>query len=403
MIPSGWTAKQSGYSSEQKAWSWFKEQYENIATHLSEFEQQARDRYDQGEFWWELRPCDYYDIFGEQKLIYPEIAMGPRFTIDTEEYYLNNKCYAIPQKDLYLLAILNSSLMFESTKLRVSVLGDADSGGRLELRTVHVKNLPILPVESSSEDAINDIPKTLLADSGAPTDYDHVKESVSTPEEHKSVLEWAASEMLQLNERFADLNISLLDHLGTYSDGPTLADVGFTQPPKGSADSVLQETTEQKPNLRVGEATIKRESATSVEVRLTARYKPDGEGAFETDQWGYTETDPLPALRITDLTETEADLIEAFVPVAVDEAGGFAGFRETATKTNSLVDRLRALTLPAVDEVEAGLESYVETMERAEELEEKIERTDELIDEIVYELYGLTDEEIEIVEAAVEE
>lgn len=121
----------------------------------------------------------------------------------------------------------------------------------------------------------------------------------------------------------------------------------------------------------------------------------------EIDQWGYTETDPLPALRITDLTETEADLIEAFVPVAVDEAGGFAGFRETATKTNSLVDRLRKLTLPAVDDVRDGLESYVETMERAEELEAKIERTDDLIDEIVYELYGLTDKEIEIVEEAV--
>ncbi len=110
-----------------------------------------------------------------------------------------------------------------------------------------------------------------------------------------------------------------------------------------------------------------------------------------------------PALRITDLSETEADLIEAFVPVAVEEAGGFAGFRETATKTNSLVDRLRALTLPRVADVEAGLASYRETTARAEELERKIERTDELIDEIVYELYGLTDEEIEIVEEAVGE
>lgn len=85
------------------------------------------------------------------------------------------------------------------------------------------------------------------------------------------------------------------------------------------------------------------------------------------------------------------------------QAGGFAGFRETATKTNSLVDRLRKLTLPAVDNVRDGLESYVETMERAEELEAKIQRTDDRIDEIVYELYGLTDEEIEVVEEAVGE
>ena len=50
-----------------------------------------------------------------------------------------------------------------------------------------------------------------------------------------------------------------------------------------------------------------------------------------------------------------------------------------------------------------GLESYIETTERAAELDEKIRRTDELIDEIVYELYGLTDEEIESVEEAVGE
>lgn len=71
------------------------------------------------------------------------------------------------------------------------------------------------------------------------------------------------------------------------------------------------------------------------------------------------------------------------------------------TKTNSLIDRLRKLTLPAVSDVEIGLESYMQTKQRAEELERKIEQTDDLVDEIVYELYGLTDEEIEIVEESV--
>ncbi len=47
------------------------------------------------------------------------------------------------------------------------------------------------------------------------------------------------------------------------------------------------------------------------------------------------------------------------------------------------------------------LERYREAVERAKELDEKIQRTDDLIDEIVYELYGLTDEEIKIVEEAV--
>nr|WP_224332578.1 restriction endonuclease [Haloprofundus halobius] len=48
-----------------------------------------------------------------------------------------------------------------------------------------------------------------------------------------------------------------------------------------------------------------------------------------------------------------------------------------------------------------GLERYLETKERADESEAKIEKTDDLIDRIVYELYGLTEEEIEIVKGAV--
>ena len=39
--------------------------------------------------------------------------------------------------------------------------------------------------------------------------------------------------------------------------------------------------------------------------------------------------------------------------------------------------------------------------EHTGELEAMIEKTDRLIDEIIYELYGSTDEEIEIVEEAI--
>jgi hypothetical protein len=57
--------------------------------------------------------------------------------------------------------------------------------------------------------------------------------------------------------------------------------------------------------------------------------------------------------------------------------------------------------LSALADVRDGLDTYREQVERAAELDEQIERTDELIDEIVYDPYGLTDEEIAIVNAAV--
>jgi len=224
---------------------------------------------------------------------------------------------------------------------------------------------------------------------------------IQAPIAHRC-LEIACDYLIDKNDELVELNLNLRDHLSNYDIGQTLTNIGFIQPPKNANESMLEQTSEDWPNLRIGDVSLIRESPNTVLIEATARYKPDDEDAHETDQWGYTETAYLPAFRITDLTEREADLIEHFVPVAVDEAGGFANFRETATKTNSLVDRLKAIKLPDVDDVADDLENYLETKERSEELDAKIEQTDTLIDEIVYELYGLTDEEIEIVEEAVE-
>lgn len=361
-IPSGWTKQKSGATTEEEAWEWFKTEYPKLADHLSNYKSKAISRHDRGECWWELRPCDYYKELENPKIVYPVIAKGPNFAMDLQGHYINDKLYAIPKEDYSLLAVLNSTLTQFWVQAELSGL----RGGYQEFRAVHVEKIPI----NTSID------------------------------ENERLAELAEDAVIWRNKK-ESLNLSLLDHLGSYTDGKPLAKIGFLQPPENAADSILNETAEQKPNLRVGHAEVVHESPTSVEIRLTARYKPEDEEGHETDQWGYTETDPLPALRISDLTETEVDLIEAFVPVAVDEAGGFANFRETATKTNSLIDRLRSLTLPRVDDVEAGLADYIETKARAEELEAKIERTDGLIDEIVYELYGLTDEEIAIVEEAV--
>lgn len=165
--------------------------------------------------------------------------------------------------------------------------------------------------------------------------------------------------------------------------------------------SNLKKTAEYLENIRVGAVTCERANAHTTILYVTARFKPTNPDDHETDQYGYTETEPIEAFRLTDLSELEADLIEAWVPVAAEEAGGFAGFRENATTNISLVDRIKKLTLPEPELVEDDLRNYLDAKERAEELDEQIERTDALVDEIVYELYGLTDEEIEIVEAAV--
>ncbi|QUJ74716.1 hypothetical protein KDQ40_21170 (plasmid) [Haloarcula marismortui ATCC 33800] len=341
--------------------------------------------------------------FEQQKIVTPEISHGTNFTYDSEGLYHKTKVYGVKTNtnyisEKYLLAIINTDVLWYF----LQNTGYALRGGYFTFKTdyLHPFSVPLPPEADESKFEADAFKSKYEKYVTGATDIG-VFDQTTLEQNADQALPILTDEFMHHRSKRESLNLAVLDHFGSYSDGPTLADVGLTQPPEDSADSILQQTTEQKPNLRVGEASVVRESDSTVEIQLTARYKPDDEDAYETDQWGYTETEPLPALRITDLTETEGDLIEAFVPVAVDEAGGFAGFRETATKTNSLVDRLRKLTLPAVDDARDGLVSYMETVERADELEAKIERTDELIDEIVYELYGLTDEEIEIVEEAV--
>jgi len=61
LIPRGWTRIQSNNS--RNPWEWLYKNYSAIATRLLRFSEKAEKRYDKGEYWWELRACDYYDEF----------------------------------------------------------------------------------------------------------------------------------------------------------------------------------------------------------------------------------------------------------------------------------------------------------------------------------------------------
>jgi type I restriction-modification system DNA methylase subunit len=209
-----------------------------------------------------------------------------------------------------------------------------------------------------------------------------------------------AKQNTEYHEDRNSANLNLLDYLGTYEDGPTLGEV--YQPASGLAASVLTDTAADSEfeTLRVTGAQVERDGD-RLRVLAEPYVKPTDPEAYDTNSRGYATLEPVPAMEFVGLDDAQAALIAAFVPHAVDEADGFAGYRDNATATISPLDRLEGLTLPKLADVEGGIERYMDARERAAELDEKIERTDELIDEIVYELYGLTDEEIAIVEEAV--
>jgi hypothetical protein len=387
-----------------------KQDYPNIHKHFKESEDTLRQRkdsrefYAKGEDWYQFLRPGKFEYITPEKLLFRGLAKTSCVGwLDENTVFSGNNCPGyIPDNNIYddeyLVAILNSNVI----SVYLTQISPAKQQGYTRFNATDLNEVPI---------------RTLNTDSGSPSEDgflsrceniiegNNSKISISSAdatenEIHRTLSELVSSQRDYVNKR-AEINLSLLDYLQPYPEGSALTDIGIYQPPEGVGDTKLAATKENYGNLRVGSVMCERQDKSTVVVHATARYKP--EDAYETDQWGYTETDPMPAMRLTDLTETEADLVETFVPVAVEKAGGFANFRETATKTNSLVDRLEAIELPDPDEVADDLARYRDAVERAEELDEKIERTDDLIDEIVYDLYGLTDEEIEIVEEAVED
>jgi hypothetical protein len=119
VIPSGWTRSQMAKTkkgaadiSERAAWNWFMNEYPKLSEHFAPFMDALKKRQDQGDYWWELRPCDYYEYFNAPKIIFPDICKGPRFYLDRSGIYLANTAYCLGTDDLYLLGFLNSRLFW---------------------------------------------------------------------------------------------------------------------------------------------------------------------------------------------------------------------------------------------------------------------------------------------------
>ncbi|PHQ40087.1 restriction endonuclease [Halorubrum persicum] len=342
--------------------------YPAVKNHLSKYKDQIGDTATDEE-WYELQQDqeEYEPFFENPKIVYPDISKECSFAMDTSGYYMVNTCYFVPSDSYALLAVLNSTpvnwyYQFVTSEYR---------GGYQRSFTHAIKGLPV---------------PTSLAD-----------------EQDEDVEELAdlAEELTESRQTRESLNLDLLDYIRPYDDGRKLADIGIYQPPEGVAESIIAETTETRDSLRVGSVSVT-ENGSDVVISLSARYKPEDEEEFETDRWGYTETELIPAMEFVGLDDRTRSLLAEFVEYAVSEGDGFANFRDNATSTTSLVDRLEELTLPAIDDIEDDLERYLDRKEHAEKLDVKISDLDSQIDNKVYELFNLDEADIQIIEEATE-
>ncbi len=145
LFPKGWT---NDNRNNQKPWEFIENTYPAIAEHLIQYKSKAEKRYDKGEYWWELRACEYYDAFEKNKIIYPNILKKTEFTYDDNRYYTNQKCFIISTDDKYLLGILNSQITFFLMRNILPKL----RGGFYEPSYVYFKFFPIKTIDFSNPD-----------------------------------------------------------------------------------------------------------------------------------------------------------------------------------------------------------------------------------------------------------
>ena len=134
------------------------ENYPAVLEHLAQWQPQLEKRYDQGHHWWELRACDYYEVFDKPKIMYPVMVKDPRFAYDTECTVTNDKGFIIAFDDLYLLGVLNSVPMWTSIINKCSKL----RGGFYELRATHLSKLPIPNAPATDRNAIASLVRDCL-------------------------------------------------------------------------------------------------------------------------------------------------------------------------------------------------------------------------------------------------
>jgi len=146
-IPNGWTDKKKA----KNAWEWFSSEYYAIANYLKPFEQKAKKRWDQGDYWWELRACNYYEEFEKPKITWGNLATTPKFTIDYDGYFINAPSVFISSDDLYLLGVLNSNLSYYF----ISKTAAGRRGGFFEYKPIYVSRIPIHIIDNDIPDEVN--------------------------------------------------------------------------------------------------------------------------------------------------------------------------------------------------------------------------------------------------------
>jgi len=131
LVPAGWTNAHKGDIDPE---TFFRGLYPAIYEHLREIGDSSRPnpnarkkglyhRDDMGDYWWELRHCDYYHEFEKEKIVWQEMTNKSTFSLVKGGIYFLQTAYMLTTNNKYLLSILNSKLVNFYLEIIASTLG----------------------------------------------------------------------------------------------------------------------------------------------------------------------------------------------------------------------------------------------------------------------------------------
>ena len=289
----------------------------------------------------------------------------------------------------YLCGLLNS------TPITFYLLVSGEKSAQALFPRLSISALNQLPVPSGTQP----IPPVIRAEIEHATDLP--TELIASCPTIRDGIETVAERLQDVTAERRSINLDLGNYLDQVPKCRTLADLPGFQLVEGASNTIFSETAVSRPSLKLVRVHfITTDSGICVEG--IARYRPKAPDTRDTDRWGFVETDPTPIISIsTDDTFEHAFLTDYLEYIVNRAADGTAGFRPSTTTTNSLIDRLGGIELPAFVQAATPYQRYAHNKQRAATLDAEFQALRELLDALVYALFELDSADRALIERTV--
>jgi hypothetical protein len=160
--------------------------YPAVEAHLMQYKDRLQKRATR-QAWFELQQpqFNYAPFMNQPKIVFPDIATAPRFSLDEKGYYCSNTTYFIPLHDLYLLGILNSDLgrfYFENTCAGLEGKNDK----YLRFFGQYLDGFPVRQIDPSARSHVA-LRNSLIGLVGKMLEFHKQLCRIGTPHEHESL------------------------------------------------------------------------------------------------------------------------------------------------------------------------------------------------------------------------